>query len=150
MPIKMTGSGKDFIGVSAVALVHDGNGRLLLQKRGPEARDERGRWDLCGGAIEFKDTIEQTIRRELMEELCTKPLSMEFLTVYDAFREQDGQSTHWIAVVYAVCVNPKTVSIGEPHKISELGWFLSGNLPSPLHSQFKKSYDVALVHKIVV
>jgi hypothetical protein len=68
---------------------------------------------------------------------------MNFLTVYDAFREIDAQPTHWIAVVYAVAVDPKTVSIGEPDKIEELGWFNDAELPSPLHSQFQKSYQVA-------
>ena len=136
--------GVDYIGVSATSLVHDGKGNLLLQKRGPEARDERGAWDLCGGSIEFGDTIEDTIRRELMEELCVQPLEMEFLTAYDAHRKTDeGKPTHWVAIIYAVKVNPKQVNIGEPHKIAELGWFTSDNLPAPLHSQFRKSFSVA-------
>lgn len=136
--------GVDYIGVGATSLVHDGKGNLLLQKRGPEARDERGAWDLCGGSIEFGDTIEDTIRKELMEELCVEPLEMEFLTVYDAHRQtEDGKSTHWVAIIYAVRVDPAKVKIGEPHKIAELGWFTSKTLPSPLHSQFHKSYLIA-------
>lgn len=141
--------GIDHIGVSAVALVHDGKGNLLLQQRGEQARDERGRWDLCGGAVEFGETIEQTITNELMEELCVDPLEMEFLTTYDAHRLQNGVNTHWIAIVYAVAVDPAKVKIGEPHKISQLGWFTSKNLPEPLHSQFAKSFDVAIAHKLV-
>jgi 8-oxo-dGTP diphosphatase len=143
MTFSNTDRGKKFIGVSAVALVHDGQGKLLLQKRGKNARDERGNWDLCGGAVDFGETIIRTIERELLEELCTAPIRMNFLTVYDAFREIDAQPTHWIAVVYAVAVDPKTVSIGEPDKIEELGWFNDAELPSPLHSQFQKSYQVA-------
>jgi 8-oxo-dGTP diphosphatase len=141
--------GKQFIGVGAVALIHDGKGNLLLQKRGEQARDEQGKWDLCGGAIEFGDTIEQTIKRELMEELCTTPLKIEFLTVYDAFREIDNQPTHWVSIIYAVEVDRSAVNIGEPHKIAELGWFTSKNLPSPLHSQFQKSYEPALQAGII-
>jgi 8-oxo-dGTP diphosphatase len=137
--------GVDYIGVTATALVHDGKGRILLQKRGPEARDERGRWDFCGGSIEFGDTIEQTIRKELMEELSLTQLSMEFLTVYDALRTNDaGAATHWVAIMYAVKVDPSQVKIGEPHKIAEIGWFRAKDLPSPRHSQFDKSYLIAL------
>ena len=135
--------GHEFIGVSAVALVHDGKGNLLLQKRGEQARDEQGSWDLCGGAIELGDTIEETIRKELQEELCTTPVNMQFLTAYDAHRLINGQQTHWVAIVYAVQVDPSTVSIGEPNKIAELGWFTSSSLPESLHSQFYKSFSVA-------
>lgn len=141
--------GIDHIGVGCVALIHDGKGKLLLQKRGEQARDERGSWDLCGGAIEFGDSIDETLRKELMEELCVEPLEVEFLVAYDAHRLQNGVNTHWVQIVYAVKVDPLKVKIGEPHKISQLGWFTSKNLPSPLHSQFQKSYQVALKRGIV-
>jgi 8-oxo-dGTP pyrophosphatase MutT (NUDIX family) len=141
---KNTRRGFSFIGVSAVALVHDGQGRVLLQKRGLQARDERGRWDLCGGAIEFGDTIEDTIHRELQEELCVVPLEMQFLTAYDAHRRLAGSQSHWVAVVYAVKVDPLSVRIGEPHKIEAIGWYRAATLPTPLHSQFAKSFEPAL------
>ena len=131
--------GIDHIGVSAVSIIHDGNGKILLMKRGPKARDERGRWDVCGGAIEFGESIDEAIKREVFEELCVKPQDIDFLTVYDALREHESNKTHWIAIVHAVKVDPKKVKIGEPHKIDEIGWFDSKTLPSPLHSQFKKS-----------
>lgn len=141
--------GVNHIGVGCVALVHDGKGNLLLQKRGQQARDERGAWDLCGGAIEFGDTIEVTLRKELIEELSVEPLDMEFLVAYDAHRLQNDVNTHWVQIVYAVKVNPQNVKIGEPHKISELGWFTSKSLPNPLHSQFQKSFQVAQQRGII-
>lgn len=137
--------GIDHIGISASFVIHDGAGRVLLQKRGTQTRDEQGRWDVGGGAIEFGEHIHDAVRREVMEELLTDPLEIEFLTVYDAHRElDDGQATHWIAIIHAVRVDPAQVKIGEPHKIDELGWFTSNQLPEPLHSQFWKSYQVAL------
>ncbi len=145
----MSKRGIDHIGVGCVALVHDGNGNLLLQKRGQQARDEHGAWDLCGGAIEFGDTIEETLRKELFEELCVEPADMEFLVAYDAHRVQSGINTHWVQIVYSVKVDPDKVKIGEPHKISELGWFTSKTLPKPLHSQFQKSFQVASKRGII-
>jgi 8-oxo-dGTP diphosphatase len=68
--------GIDHIGVSAGAIIHDGKGRILLMKRGPAARDEHGRWDICGGAVEFGESIDEAIRREIMEELCAEPLDV--------------------------------------------------------------------------
>lgn len=137
--------GVDHIGISASFIVHDGKGNILLQQRGPKARDEQGRWDVGGGAIEFGESIDETVRREIKEELCCEALDIQFLTVYDAHRElDDGTKTHWIAIMHAVQVDPKEVKIGEPHKISQLGWFTSKNLPEPLHSQFHKSFQIAL------
>src|SRR5688572_23680600 len=109
--------GVDHIGVCANFVVHDGKGRILLQKRSQKCRDERGTWDTGGGAIEFGETLEEAITREIKEELRTKPLDMEFLVVYDAHRQNNGSRTHWIAIDYAVRVNPRSVKIGEPDKI---------------------------------
>lgn len=136
--------GYDFIGVSASFVVHDGNGRILLQKRGPKARDEHGRWDIGGGAIEFGETVEEAVQREVHEELGCEVLDMEFLTAYDVHREHDGKKTHWIAIIYAVKVDPAEVVNNEPHKIEELKWFTSHDLPEPKHSQFDKSVPLAI------
>lgn len=142
--------GIDHIGVSASFVIHDGHGRVLLQKRGMHARDEQGRWDVGGGAIEFGEPLEEAVRREIAEELLTQPEEIEFLVVYDAHRLLDDSTpTHWIAVMHAVRVDPGKVKIGEPHKIDEIGWFYSHELPSPLHSQFWRSYQVALDRGIV-
>lgn len=141
--------GVDHIGVGAASVIHDGRGNILLMKRGPNARDERGRWDICGGAIEFGETIEEAVVREVGEELCVKPLEMEFLTAYDAHRSNAGKRTHWVQILYSVKVDPNKVKIGEPDKISEIGWFTSKNLPKPLHSQFQKSFVPAKTAGIV-
>lgn len=141
--------GIDHIGVTAVGVIHDGSGKILLMKRGPKARDERGRWDICGGAIEFGESIDEAVRREVKEELCAEAEDIDFLTVYDAHREHEGNQTHWIAIVHAVRVDPAKVSIGEPDKIAEIGWFAAATLPAPLHSQFHKALEVAQAAGII-
>lgn len=141
--------GIDHIGISVSFVVHDGEGHILLQKRGPLARDENGRWDIGGGAIELGESIDQTIRREIKEELCCDTQAIEFLTVYDAHREHEGNKTHWVAIIHAVKVDPAKVKIGEPGKIDEIGWFTEDTLPKPLHSQFWKSFPFAVEHGFV-
>lgn len=141
--------GIDHIGISASFVVHDGAGNVLLQQRGTSARDENGNWDVGGGAIEFGESIDEAVKREIKEELCAETIDIQFLTVYDAFREFNGVKTHWVAIMHAVQVDPAKVRIGEPDKIDALGWFTSKNLPSPLHSQFWKSYQIALDSGIV-
>jgi 8-oxo-dGTP pyrophosphatase MutT (NUDIX family) len=131
--------GIDHIGVSICAIVHDGQGKILMMKRGQNARDEHGNWDICGGALEFGELVEDAIARELQEELCTAPLEIQFLTAYEAHRLYNGDPTHWIALLHGVKVDPKTVKLGEPDKFDDFGWFRKDELPTPQHSQFPKA-----------
>lgn len=142
--------GIDHIGVTVNSIIHDGEGNVLLMKRGPKARDERGRWDICGGALEFGELIEEGIRREVMEELCTEALEIRFLYAGEAHRiNHDKDKTHWVWLLHAVKIDPSKVKIGEPHKITDIAWHHSKNLPLPLHSQFHKALKHAKAHKII-
>lgn len=109
-----------------------------MVKRSNNARDEHGRWDIIGGGIEFGDTPEETIKKEIKEELDADVLDYEFLGYFDAFREQNGQPTHWVQLAFKVLVDPKQVKINEPHKFDDIGWFTLESLPAPTHSQFPK------------
>lgn len=136
--------GVDFIGVTVNFIVHDGNGNVLLQKRSQNCRDEQGRWDIGGGALEFGEKLEDAVRREVKEEIEADALEIKFLKSFEALRDNNGTPTHWMAFVHSVQVDPQAVKIGEPHKIDDIGWFSSDRLPSPLHSMFYNSYDFAL------
>jgi 8-oxo-dGTP diphosphatase len=128
--------GIDFIGVSCSFVCHDGNGKVLMHKRSQNCRDEQGRWDNGGGAHEFGDTIEETIKREIKEEYGADSLNLQFIKVYDAHRRLDNDTpTHWVVILYAVQVDPAKVTNNEPSKIDDIGWFTMDSLPKPLHSQ---------------
>jgi ADP-ribose pyrophosphatase YjhB (NUDIX family) len=131
--------GVDFIGVTVPFVVHDGKGNVLLQKRSQNTRDEQGRWDVGGGSMEFGETFEEAVRREVREELCADAKKVTFLEVYNALRDNNGTQTHWIALVHCVQVDPAEVKIGEPERIDEIGWFKIDKLPSPLHSMMQQS-----------
>lgn len=128
--------GVSFTGITTVFFCHDGQGRLLLQKRSQKARDERGRWDPGGGGLKHGESIETSLKRELLEEYNVEPLDLQFIGYFDAFRKNDdSHDTHWLAMCFAVLVDPAKVKINEPDMVDEYGWFTLDNLPSPMHSQ---------------
>ena len=141
--------GIDYIGVTINFLVHDRKGNILLQKRSKNCRDEQGRWDIGGGAVEFGETLDEAVIREVREEYCTEPIELELNKVFTALREHEGTKTHWVGINYTVLVDPATVSIGEPHKADELGWFGAKTLPEPMHSIFPIAYEIAIAQNIL-
>ena len=112
--------GTDYIGVTVAFICHDGQGKVLLQKRSQRARDEQGTWDNGGGALEFGEDFEDAVRREVMEEFGAEVQTLVPLSIYNLLRDYDGVTTHWIAIPYAVQVDPSLVKIGEPHKVDEI------------------------------
>lgn len=60
--------GVDYTGVTVVYLCHDGEGHILFSKRSENCRDEHHTWDPGGGGLEFGDTVENTLKKEISEE----------------------------------------------------------------------------------
>ncbi|WP_406279276.1 NUDIX domain-containing protein [Embleya sp. NBC_00896] len=120
--------------VSCVFICHDGAGRVLLARRAAAARDEAGTWDTGAGALEWGETFESAVAREVREEYATDALEIATIGVRNVLRG-DPVGSHWVAVVFAVRVDPEKVTIGEPHKFDALEWFTTDTLPTPLHSQ---------------
>lgn len=139
-------SGVDYIGVVCIFVCHDGNGKVLLQKRSAKCRDEQGTWDCGGGKLEFGESFEAAVAREVREEYLADAHDITFCGVHNVLRDNNGTPTHWVALTFAVRVDPAEVGIGEPEKVDELGWFTMDALPAPLHSAIGK--DFAAVRKV--
>ena len=122
-----------------------GKGNFLLNKRSINCRDEHGTWDPGGGGIEFGDSIENSLRKEIKEEYSTDVVEYEFLGFRDVHREHNGKKNHWIALDFKVLIDRDKVANGEPHKFDAVEWFTLNNLPTPLHSQFPNFLEL---HKI--
>ena len=129
--------GVSFTGVTTVFFCYNDDGQLFLARRSKNARDEHGRWDPGAGGLKHGQSLEENVKRELLEEYGAKALKLDFIGYRDVFRElDDGTPTHWLAMDFAIKVDPSEVRINEPDMIDEVGWFSLDALPEPLHSQF--------------
>ena len=60
--------GVDYIGVGVGAVIFSPDGKIFLAKRGKEAGNESGKWEFPGGGVEFNETLEHALMREVTEE----------------------------------------------------------------------------------
>lgn len=128
--------GVSFTGITTAFFCYDDQGRIFLSKRSKNARDEHGRWDAGEGGLKHGQAIEQNMRRELKEEYNVEPLKVDFIGYMDMFRKTaEGIDNHWLAMDFAVKVDPAKIKINEPDMVDGSGWFTLDNLPSPMHSQ---------------
>lgn len=115
------------IGVGAVVVNEDG--RVLLIRRGPGARNEQGLWATPGGALAFGETLEEAFRREVWEECGIEIAVLCLLGAFD-HRLPDGEQ--WVSVAYLAQVVAGSPSVREPEKCCACSWFALGALPTPL------------------
>jgi len=87
------------VGVGAVIL-HEG--RVLLIQRGQPPL--KGEWSLPGGALELGETLEEGIRREVLEET---GLVVETISIVEAFdrivRDAEGRVQYHYVLVDFLC-----------------------------------------------
>ncbi len=107
------------VGVGAVII--NGEGKVLLAKRGKEAREHIGMWETPGGGVEFGETIREALKREMMEELGVEVEVGEMLDVVE-FIDKETES-HAVSPAFVCHIISGTPTIMEPHKCAEIGWF---------------------------
>ena len=128
--------GVDCTGVAVVFFCHDGNGKVVVNKRSVQARDEKGCWDIGGGGVKKGELLEDALRREVKEEYCADILEHEYLGFREVHRVEEGVQTHWIVFDFRVLIDPAVCAIGDPEKMDALAWHTLDDLPSPMHSQW--------------
>ncbi len=132
-------AGIDFTGITVSFYCHDEEGYFVFHKRSENCRDERGTWTNGGGKLEFGESPEAALKRELLEEYgCTG--SIEEALPPQSFLQilPDGSQKHWIILPYVVQVDRLAVKMNEPESMTEIGWYKLTDLPAPLHTGIKK------------
>lgn len=71
--------GINFTGIVVCNLCHDGQGNYVVGFRSDKCRDEHFTWEPTGsGSLKFGELIEDSISREVEEELGVLPKHIEF------------------------------------------------------------------------
>lgn len=83
-------------------LLQDSTIFLTLKKSGPY----KGLWGLPGGAIEFSETPEEALKRELLEEAAMAAARLELLSIATSIGKYDNNGVwyqfHHIGIIYKV------------------------------------------------
>jgi ADP-ribose pyrophosphatase YjhB (NUDIX family) len=100
---------------------------VLLQRRSDD-----GDWSIPGGAKELGESLEQTARRELLEESGLQAVSLRFLVVCSGpqfvHAYPDGSRIEHVAAIYEATEVDGELRVDE-HETLELGYFSIEGLP---------------------
>jgi len=129
--------GIDYIGVGVGAVIVNDKNKILLSKRGKDAKNEKGKWEYPGGSVEFGDTLRDTIKREIKEELGVEIELFEQLPSIDHFIPEENQ--HWITNAFIARIVKGVPQILEPDKCEEISWFSL--------EEIKKKQDLSIATK---
>ena len=119
---------------AVIALLLDNDGNIILQRRGPKSRDEVGKLEDIGGAVEDTDkTFKEAMHREIIEEVGNKInytidelVGASLITKYDSRTNSD---VNWFFLLYKCTYIEGEMKINEPGKCLGYEFYKQGNLP---------------------
>lgn len=126
------------------ALIRNGEGKVLLLKVDPAKLrgSNKEYWDIPGGRIQRGDTVEQTLRREIAEEIGVtdisgiQPLAMVLSNIRIPLGPID---VGLILSVYTCNISPDApITLSDEHV--ELGWFAPEQAAELLHVKYPPEF----------
>ncbi|NMF07621.1 NUDIX hydrolase [Clostridium beijerinckii] len=122
--------------VAAGAIIYK-NRKILLQRRA-----DSGKWAIHGGVLELGETVEETVKRELNEEIGINPIELKF---YKFFSGEDmhtvypnGDEVYYINVIF-LCDEYEGELKQDNNEVTELKWFDVDNLPVDINAPVDKA-----------
>ncbi|AHK72243.1 hypothetical protein AD931_00965 [Gluconobacter oxydans] len=113
------------VGCGAV-LLRENSLLLVYRKRDPE----RDHWGLPGGKVDPFETLQQAVRREILEETGLQIERMSLLCIVDQIAPDRNE--HWIAPVYIAEDFTGNAAVMEPEALGDVKWFPLEQLPRRL------------------
>lgn len=103
------------------------NGKILLGKR--RGSHGEGTWAPPGGHLEFKEELEDCVRREVQEETNLTVKNIQFGTITnDIFKNEDK---HYVTLFMVCDYADGELKNMEPEKCEEWRWFGWNEIPHP-------------------
>jgi 8-oxo-dGTP diphosphatase len=129
------------VGINAVARTEDG--RVLLIKR-----SDTGMWALPGGTVEWGETLQETLPRELLEEAGVEEVEAGALIGVYSDPERDPRF-HAVTVVVHAKIGPLVRPPVNSLEILDVALFEPGDLPLELSHGNREMLDNALGGRLV-
>lgn len=116
------------------------DGQILMIKRGIEP--SKGWWALPAGYLDWNETTEEAVLRELKEETGVEGKVVELLGVYSS-PERDPDDRQNVSVAYVI--EPLS-EIGEGEEVEEIRWFDLDELPEKIAFDHRKMINDYVDH----
>jgi ADP-ribose pyrophosphatase YjhB (NUDIX family) len=126
-----TGQPRFRVGVFAVI---EGDGRYLLARRA-----DIGWWNLPGGGLEYDETVEEGLAREVREEIGAEIEIIRLVGVYSKPRKREIVLSF---LCHLAASSPEPTTSDE---ICEVGWFAPGALPDRVLPKHRQRVEDALL-----
>jgi len=97
--------------VTNAAIIENKKGEILLVQR--KNHPKKGFWDLPGGFVEFKETIEQSLKREIKEELNINLSKIKYFSSYIGYYFYRGLDYPTLCFVFLAKLGRKTPLAGD-------------------------------------
>lgn len=94
-----------------------------------------GTWAFPGGHLEFRESFEKCIKREVMEETGIKIKNIKFQTLTNDIHPKE--KTHYVTLFFTSDYDSGKVRNMEPEKCEGWEWVLWNKLPHPLFLPIK-------------
>ena len=121
------------IGVFAVI---ERDGRYLLARR----RDI-GWWNLAGGGMEYGETVEEALAREVREEIGCQITIRRLVGVYSKPRKRE------VVLAFLCALAPGSPEPETSEEVSEVAWFVPPEFPADLLPKHRQRLEDALLDR---
>ena len=139
--------GVDYTGVGCGCIIINDNNEVLLVKRSKNSKTESGMWSRPGGSVEFGETVEDAVTREIREELNIDIEVVRFLEYTDNIGVENEVKKHWVALGFLAKIKSGEIKNLEPDKHDDFKWFPLDKLPENLTEYTKNAINVFLKTK---